>query len=227
MLALHLIPTQVDPQTVQRLWRDLVREERDRADRFLKPSDRARYVVTRSTLRTRLAECIDRPADQVTIRIATGGKPVLAAPQDTLHFNVSHAGDWAMIAIANYAVGIDIEQRREIDTTAFGHPFFSIFESEFIRTAADTRAAFFDLWVAKEAWLKATGQGLSGLHAAPDMAGLLQGSSVPQAHTHWIPVDGDVDRPTQHLSWLAVATGYHAAISVITPVAPPVIEIKD
>lgn len=221
MLALNLISTQIDMHTVDELWRDLVREERDRADRFRNSRDRARYVVTRRALRTLLGEHTERPADHVPITLTLGGKPVLAAPHDGVHFNVSHAGDWAMIAIANYPVGIDIEQRRPVDTKALAQSIFSTLECDVIHMAADPTAAFFDLWVAKEAWVKATGQGVSALGAAPDLSHLLEG----QTPTDWMPVNGAANHATHYLSWLAVASGYHAAISVIAPNAPPPVTV--
>jgi 4'-phosphopantetheinyl transferase len=145
-------------------WRDLLLpDERVRADRFIFSVDRDRFTVTRGVLRTLLQRHLppqDRPLEFALNRY---GKPEV--PGGEPRFNVTHSGDYALIAIAQGAdVGIDIEQssvRRSIDelaATVFSSAELATFED--LRGDARTRF-FFRIWTCKEAVIKAAGAGLS------------------------------------------------------------------
>lgn len=76
-------------------------------------------------------------------------------------FNISHAGDLVVCAIsADTQLGIDIEERKPIDTSDFDSCWCPE-EMEWLRHQDDTTSAFFYLWTRKEAVLKAFGKGLS------------------------------------------------------------------
>jgi 4'-phosphopantetheinyl transferase len=87
-------------------------EEGERADRFRFDADRVRWTRARSALRGILARYAgDAP---LALRFVYGkhGKPALA-PASDIEFNLSHAGDWALIAVSRSApVGVDIERMR-------------------------------------------------------------------------------------------------------------------
>lgn len=84
------------------------------------------------------------------------GKPFL--PTHPIGFNVSHSGDYviAVCALANQ-VGVDIEQNRPIDITAYE----SIFHAEewAYLQSENSANAFFEVWTKKESLLKARGTG--------------------------------------------------------------------
>lgn len=80
-----------------------------------------------------------------------------------LGFNLSHSGDWIVLATASHGqVGVDIET---IDPTfpalEIAEEFFLLEERRWIRKGADPTLRFFQLWTAKEALMKATGEGMS------------------------------------------------------------------
>lgn len=88
-----------------------------------------------------------------------GGKPYLPG----LHFNLSHSGIWAVCAVSDGPVGVDLERERplrrpvERKLTAAERAQLSMLDPD------QRQSAFFDLWVLKEAALKQTGAGLSAL----------------------------------------------------------------
>ena len=92
------------------------------------------------------------------------GKPSLAGTR-ALHFNLAHSGDLALIAVTRLCpLGVDVEHLRAVnDAEAIARPLF--FPARKRRAArrclpALKTAAFFNLWTRKEAWLKATGEGI-------------------------------------------------------------------
>lgn len=111
-------------------------------------------------------------AETVPLVSGAHGRPELAGtPGPALRFNWSHSGSRALVAVARTVQpGIDIEhrgRRAHTRTSAIARRFFSAAESTFLNAlpAAERELAFLRLWTAKEALLKAQGQGLSfGLH---------------------------------------------------------------
>ena len=83
-----------------------------------------------------------------------------------LHFNLSHSEDWALLAVTTAGpVGVDVEHVRPLrDFDALVERFFSAREKAVFLSLTKERKpdAFFRLWTRKEAWLKATGEGLGG-----------------------------------------------------------------
>jgi phosphopantetheinyl transferase (holo-ACP synthase) len=77
---------------------------------------------------------------------------------------VSHSHDYAAIAVGNVPLGIDIERAdADYDWQASAGVCFHADEQERLRQMSEAarRAAFFDLWTRKEAYLKGVGTGLS------------------------------------------------------------------
>lgn len=89
------------------------------------------------------------------------GKPYLAG--QGIHFNLSHAGEWAVCAVAPCPIGCDVEQIRPVEP-ALAKRFFCPEEQADIACQPTPEARydrFFRYWTLKESFLKATGLGLS------------------------------------------------------------------
>ena len=91
--------------------------------------------------------------------VGAHGKPRLAGAGAAWDFNLSHAGNYAVAALARgVQVGVDLESlARPADIELLGRRVFSEGERELVR--AGGREMFFDLWSRKEALLKALGCG--------------------------------------------------------------------
>jgi 4'-phosphopantetheinyl transferase len=139
-------------------------EEQERAARFKFPAPRNQYVISRAVLRRVLGRYLKIEAREVRFRTTTNGKPELAADSD-LRFNLSHTQGATVFAITRkLRVGVDLERMRK-DTNAMelAERFFSPPEVQWLRSqpASEVIASFFSCWTAKEAYIKAQGEGLS------------------------------------------------------------------
>ena len=96
----------------------------------------------------------------LAISIVENGKPYLVA-EPGIHFSLSHSGDWAVCAVSDHPVGVDIEwcnpDRRDIASR-----FFHKDEVRFLNSLPfyQRTAAFYSLWTLKESFVKSTGRGL-------------------------------------------------------------------
>ncbi len=147
---------------LDRLWPLLDAQEQQRAQRFVRESDRQRFIVSHGTLRQLLAQFLAIAPDQVKIQSTSFGKPYVAGA--AIAFNLSHSGQWAAIAITTGTpVGIDVEESRPItNLPSLGRHVFSPTEQAAFMAlpGAEQLSAFFQLWTRKEALLKAIGRGL-------------------------------------------------------------------
>jgi 4'-phosphopantetheinyl transferase len=146
---------------VQKLAQTLAEDESQRARRFHFEQDRRRFVVGRGQLRSILSAYIGCTPSSVKFTYGSKGKPALPG----LQFNVSHSHELALCAIsAKREVGVDLEYLRPMpEAVQLAKRFFSRAEHDLIQAlpAEEQASVFFRLWTGKEAYLKATGQGLS------------------------------------------------------------------
>jgi 4'-phosphopantetheinyl transferase len=129
--------------------------------RFRFEADRSRFATARRALRFLVSKYL--LADPLTIDIVAqkGEKPFIRHPVTHVRFNISHSGEWIMIALANEELGIDIEKiNSSFDFTILLDEHFTNAEQQFIRNAENSVRAFYFLWTRKEALVKALGRGL-------------------------------------------------------------------
>jgi 4'-phosphopantetheinyl transferase len=184
-------------------------DERARATRFRFEQHARMYVNAHAALRLLLARYLRTSPAGLPIVADLHGRPRLAFP-DWLHFNLSHSGDIALVAVSGHAqVGVDIEQVRDMpDCVDIARRYFAPGEVEHLLelAPADRIGGFFVTWTRKEAYIKALGLGLS--------FPLDQFSTGrPDGPPRVMQADGIVD-PLWTLTDLACATGYRAALAV-------------
>jgi len=169
---LDLLPHQVDvwrimldmtPATVKWLGSHLSADESQRAARFRFHEDRKRFIISHGCLRDILSRYLNCPPGQLIFSTNDYGRPYLKSYE--LEFNLSHSGDFALLAITrDRKVGVDLERfRPEMEFESIARRFFSPNEvSELLALPLEQReAAFFNCWTRKEAYIKAHGLGLS------------------------------------------------------------------
>lgn len=179
----------------------LTAEERARAEGMQSSTARNSYVASQSALRTLLSAYTGTPAAALDFSRGVHGKPVLASPDVPLEFNMSHSGDWGVIAIARAPVGVDVEQVRPgRHSPALEQRFLTDGERALLRrrAEADGEAAFFVVWCRKEAYLKATGFGLAAPFSRVDSSAarlpeLDEGGAQLQGAPPWAVAEFFVD----------------------------------
>ena len=137
--------------------------ETQRAARISHLGTREEFIKSRALLRTVLGKHTGLNARALQFKTGKFGKPFIAG-LDRFHFNLSHSGGMAMIAISPVSLGVDIERidaKVDIDDVAIS--VFSQSERQYLDAIPhpQRRDAFFRLWTRKEAYLKATGNGFS------------------------------------------------------------------
>ena len=132
-------------------------EAQARAARFTDPKARARAGASEWFKACWLPR--ELGLERVEWKTGAHGKPRRARAAAGWGFNLSHAGDYVVAALAKgSAIGVDLESMaRKTDMAALGERVFSESERELVR--AGGRDAFFALWSQKEALLKAMGCG--------------------------------------------------------------------
>jgi phosphopantetheinyl transferase len=138
-------------------------DEQRRAERMRDEGHRARFLASRAWLRVVLGRYLDADPAAVGFDIGDRGKPSIVDGGD-LRFSLSRSAAVALIAVTRgRAVGVDVEQiRDDVDHGRLARQLFSPAEADAVLALPEPhrRDAFFDLWVRKEAVLKASGAGL-------------------------------------------------------------------
>lgn len=162
---IHIWQAQLDlPESQTAEFRaTLSTDEQARAERFKFDHHRQRFINGRGILRSLLARYVKTEPEALNFSYGSHGKPFLE--NSNLQFNLAHSDNLALYAFTyDRAIGIDIEMIRPVsDLLAIAHRFFSAQEAETIHRSPNQSQLFFRYWTCKEAFLKATGEGLSQL----------------------------------------------------------------
>lgn len=149
------------PLELAREWVDSA--ERERADRFRFGILRERYLRGRGMVRRTLGHYLGVDPSEIEFGTGPRGKPFLVG--EALHFNLSHSEDLAVLAVSRLpSIGIDVERLdREVDFDRLARRCFRDNECDRVLRleGGEKVAAFFWTWTAKEARMKATGEGFA------------------------------------------------------------------
>jgi 4'-phosphopantetheinyl transferase len=190
-------------------------EEQTRARRFHFERDRNRFVVARGSLRSLLGRYLRIPPGEITFEYSTRGKPSLEniSGCGAVHSNLAHSGGLALIAVTRVAeLGVDVEQSRAVeDAEAIAQRFFSARESAILRSLPppEVQTVFFNLWTRKEAWLKATGEGIG------ETLNQVEVSCLANEPSRVVSLFGNVEAAREwRLMHLTPANGYVGALAI-------------
>ncbi|HET9863728.1 MAG TPA: 4'-phosphopantetheinyl transferase superfamily protein [Steroidobacteraceae bacterium] len=156
------------PGVGARLAQLLAPEELARRDRMAFENGKRQQLLTRAMLREALSRSVPEvaPREWRFLR-GPGGRPALAPPFDStgLDFNVAHSRGLVAAAIARAGrVGVDVETLGERVPLHVASRYFAPREVAALQALpeAEQPRRFLRLWTLKEAYLKATGEGLAG-----------------------------------------------------------------
>ncbi|BAY09449.1 4'-phosphopantetheinyl transferase HetI [Calothrix sp. NIES-2098] len=155
--------------TLENLAATLSEDESARAQRFYFQEHRQRFIAGRGSLRAILGRYLGVAPQEVQFDYESRGKPFLAHKfaDSGLAFNLSHSQDLALCAVSkNRQIGIDLEYIRPMsDLESLAQRFFLPREYDVVRSlpVEQRPEVFFRYWTCKEAYLKATGEGIAQL----------------------------------------------------------------
>jgi len=144
----------------------LSEHEKARASAFRFQIDRNRFICSHGILRAILGRYLELDPHQLQFNYGSRGKPELAglSEANALHFNMTHSEGLGVFACTRACpVGVDVERVRAIrDEQEVANLCFASRESEALSKldGYQKMIGFYNLWTRKEAWLKATGQGI-------------------------------------------------------------------
>ena len=141
---------------------ELSRERAEKAVRYKMADDRKRSISAGLLL--------SRFLPDTRIHTDEFGKP---RAESGVCFNLSHSGDYAVLAVADNEIGVDIERARDITALKMGKIVFCENEMELLEKSGGNTRLFFDLWTKKEALLKCMGK---GFHRAAKSVEVINGS---------------------------------------------------
>jgi 4'-phosphopantetheinyl transferase len=193
----------------------LSEDETLRANRFYLEQHRQRFIVARGTLRLILGQYLGIDPWQLRFEYSSRGKPSLAKSYNKkeIQFNLSHSQGLALYGFTrSRKIGVDLEYLRPLpDAEQIAQRFFSRREFRIISALPpqEKQQAFFRGWTAKEAYLKATGDGLAGSLDRVEV------SLMPEEPLHLLSIQGNSQVASRwHLSFLIPATDYVATLAV-------------
>ncbi len=148
----------------QQDWQILDDTEKSRAVKFTNSLLKQRYLSAHGQLRRILAQYLQTSPASLRILITAQGKPYLADYPE-LAFNLSHTVDDMAVAVAkDCQVGVDIEQcKQRMNLADLVHRCFGEPEAAYWHQLPEDQQqrAFYQFWTRKEAFVKATGLGIS------------------------------------------------------------------
>lgn len=151
----------------QKVWEKSIQlvsdDRREQILSFHSMEDRCRSLTASLLLRLALGkEAVSYEA--AVFSKGEHGKPMLE--HANLHFNLSHAGTWAMCALADREVGADIECLFRFDgkkkrMAGIARKCLTMKERAFLEKSDHCEEDLIRIWTKKESFVKMTGEGLS------------------------------------------------------------------
>ena len=187
----------VSPEWVESGWAVLNAAERVRASRYVVERAREEFVAGRGLLRRLVGGVLGCAPEEVVLGVGEFGKPWVRG----VEMSVSHSGGVVLVGLSRAPLGVDVErvdggiEALEIARGAFGVE--EVRRLEEISGSARVRV-FYEMWVRKEAVLKARGVGIGA------------GVGV-RAEDGAVEVGGE----TYRIAGVGVGEGYCAAVAAV------------
>ena len=152
-------------EQVEKLKKILPTERLEQLNRLRNEKKAQKYLLSSVFLQYVLSDTLGILPQEISYIYGECGKPELLYNENytgkKIDFNLSHSGKYAVLAVSDKPVGIDVEHLKK-DRIAVAKRFFCKEEYEKIVNAPvsikDT--LFLEYWTMKEAYVKRTGQGL-------------------------------------------------------------------
>ena len=204
-------------ELLDRWSRALSDRERERIARFVRSEDRHLHLLAHVLKRAVLASCTGRDPAALAFEEGPHGRPELRDRRryGDLRFNLSHTRGLAALALSFGApCGIDVEHpERGSSPLHLADRVLSADERAALLVLPEEERIqhFYRLWTLKEAWLKATGEGIGGGSGLSSIAFECTAGDPPRPL--FAPPSGDDPGEWTFLS-RTLATGHILALAV-------------
>ncbi|MBC1744266.1 4'-phosphopantetheinyl transferase superfamily protein [Listeria welshimeri] len=141
----------------KRYWKCISKERKNRIKVYKYENDKIRSIVAEMTLKNALL-IKDFKIINGEIEFEQNQFGKLKLKNSKLKFNISHSGDFVIVASSDSEVGIDIEEKKEYYPSIL--IFFHEIERNFIQNHSNKIELFYDYWCLKESYIKYIGKGL-------------------------------------------------------------------
>jgi len=174
---IHVYYFSIQPRLEEydKFYRFLSEDEKEKSRKYRFIKDAQKYVVRRGIIRLLLSKYTGIAPKNLEYEYSKKGKPTLKTSRNSnkIFFNLSYSGEALLVTIASEReVGIDVEQIKELpEEGLLAKKFFSAFEYKrylHMKEQKDLKA-FYKCWTCKEAYVKATGMGLTGDYVEEDI----------------------------------------------------------
>jgi len=160
VVDIWLLDTTADATSIENHSGVLTEAEGLRAQQLRHPEDRKTFMITHTALRLLLGRYLSRAPETLALIHNSRGKPRL--PGNPLHFSLSRRRGRAAIAIAETAIGIDLENvppsHLVADALRWLHPLDR--RDVLAQPLSEQASLFTTYWTRLEAFSKVTGHGL-------------------------------------------------------------------
>ncbi len=157
-------------------------EKQNRILRFRRWQDAQRSLLGDILVRAVICQQLQCSNRELVFSKNKAEKPFIKNSSQ-LHFNLSHAGEWVVVALDSSPVGIDVERVRSLDGDIAKFILSPRDYQELTSKKESERASFFyELWTMQESYIKYMGKGLS--IPAPPISNLIQQACFKKYNLH-------------------------------------------
>ena len=197
------------------LYESLSSDRRKKVDTLKNEKIAGKQIIIGSFLQYCLSPYINVPPSQIEFEYSEQGKPYI---KSDINFNMSHSGDYVVLAVSDDPVGVDIERLRHGRLLVAKRFFCEEEYTEILKYSDENEQdkCFLEYWTMKEAYVKYLGKGLSVLFDT-FMISRDTGEGMPlkvfvKEHTSRERADGWKEDKTAAMYTYYLNKNYHMAI---------------
>ncbi|MGL4589601.1 MAG: 4'-phosphopantetheinyl transferase family protein [Mycoplasmatales bacterium] len=145
----------IDDQTIKKMEAYVSKERLEKAKTYRFKSDRIISLISYVLLRNLLKENYNIDLNKLKLIYNQNNKPYIKECPN-IHFNISHCSSGVCCAISDQEIGIDIENRAEIDWKIVDF-IYTQNEKGFLQNSKEQNTDFIKIWTLKESYIKKEG----------------------------------------------------------------------
>lgn len=134
-------------------------EKKKKVMKLMRNEDKMRALIGDTLARVLICRTLECKNKDVKYKYNEYGKPYL---ENNIEFNISHSGNYVVVAIDDLPLGIDIEEMKKIEFEGIAKGYYDESEYKWIinHNKEEQMKCFYILWTLKESYVKYVGKGL-------------------------------------------------------------------